>query len=238
MISPDRMYVLALEEVQEEYEKLYAECEELKKIKGKAIKAFQVLWAETHTKTAWSAHIFAQNMLLSFFGGQKAFNEAKKKRKELLNTVCFKGEALDLFVTELEQELKDYKKKYEDLRDKKECLMERYEEVLEVLKNKIQELDRYKQALTPFEDEFFKYLDTKTIAELAKKSFRLTRENRKLEDVLDEIEELTIKNLEKHYNHCKYAKGCVNPCGINSEVNLKQILDIIKKAKEEDNENT
>lgn len=30
MISPDRMYVLALEEVQEEYEKWYAECEELK----------------------------------------------------------------------------------------------------------------------------------------------------------------------------------------------------------------
>lgn len=48
----------------------------------------------------------------------------------------------------------------------------------------------YKQALMPFEDEYFKDLDTKTIAELAKKSIRLTRENRKLEDTLDEIERL------------------------------------------------
>ena len=46
---------------------------------------------------------------------------------------------------------------------------------------------RHKQALEPFEDEYFKGLDTKQIAELAKKSIRLTTENRKLENKLSDI---------------------------------------------------
>lgn len=52
-----------------------------------------------------------------------------------------------------------------------------------------------KQALAPFEDEYFKGLDTKQIAELAKKSIRLTTENRKLEDAIGEIEEYTKTTL-------------------------------------------
>lgn len=46
---------------------------------------------------------------------------------------------------------------------------------------------RYLKALEPFEDEYFKGLDTKQIAELAKKSIRLTTENRKLENKLSDI---------------------------------------------------
>ena len=55
--------------------------------------------------------------------------------------------------------------------------------------NKIQEvdIDRYRKALEPFNDEYFKGLDTKQIAELAKKSIRLTTENRKLENKLSDI---------------------------------------------------
>ncbi len=41
-------------------------------------------------------------------------------------------------------------------------------------------LNEYRQELKPFKDDYFKNLDTKTIAELAKKSMRLTTENRKL----------------------------------------------------------
>lgn len=51
----------------------------------------------------------------------------------------------------------------------------------------LKEINRYKQALEPFEDEYFKGLDTKQIAELAKKSIRLTTENRKLENKLSDI---------------------------------------------------
>lgn len=49
------------------------------------------------------------------------------------------------------------------------------------------ENDHYRKALEPFEDEYFKGLDTKQIAELAKKSIRLTTENRKLENKLSDI---------------------------------------------------
>lgn len=41
--------------------------------------------------------------------------------------------------------------------------------------------------LAPFQDEYFKGLDTKTIAELAKKSQRLTSENRELEQKNEEL---------------------------------------------------
>lgn len=51
----------------------------------------------------------------------------------------------------------------------------------------LKEINRYKQALEPFEDEYFKGLDTKQIAELAKKSIRLTTEDRKLENKLSDI---------------------------------------------------
>lgn len=65
----------------------------------------------------------------------------------------------------------------------------------------------------PFEDEYFKGLSYENIAELAKKSLRLTAENRELEDSVEDlnakIEELTDKyncaakqynNLLKHLN--------------------------------------
>ena len=80
-------------------------------------------------------------------------------------------------------------------------------------------LNEYRQELKPFKDDYFKNLDTKTIAELAKKSMRLTTENRKLEDALDDIEYqvrelfLGVENKDRPY------------CG--------NILDIINKAKED-----
>lgn len=66
----------------------------------------------------------------------------------------------------------------------------------EELKRRIKELlyycnscnfHKYKQAIEPFQDEYFKGLDTKQIVELAKKSIRLTTENRKLENKLSDI---------------------------------------------------
>ena len=67
-----------------------------------------------------------------------------------------------------------------------------------VFKDLNAENSKYKQALEPFKDDYFKNLDTKTIAELAKKSIRLTTENRK-RDGFDEILNITNK-----------AKGGVN----------------------------
>lgn len=116
------------------------ECEELKKVKEDAKIAFQILWNQTHTETGWSPHIFAQNMLLKFFGGMDAFNEVKKERKDLLNTVRFRGEALDLFVTELEQELMNYKQKCIDLESENASLKEHLEIICEeIVKEKVNE---------------------------------------------------------------------------------------------------
>lgn len=69
--------------------------------------------------------------------------------------------------------------------DQLEILSEsKVEEEINEIKSKYY---RYEQALEPFQDEYFKGLDTKQIAELAKKSIRLTTENRKLENKLSDI---------------------------------------------------
>lgn len=56
-------------------------------------------------------------------------------------------------------------------------------------------LKRKERELEPFKDDYFKNLDTKTIAGLAKKSIRLTTENIKLEDALDEIKQYRIAEI-------------------------------------------
>ena len=96
----------------------------------------------------------------------------------------------------------------------------------------IQELNevikQYTERLAPFEDEYFKGLDTKQIAELAKKSIRLTTENIKLRYAIDEIEEIAAKNRnEFHFNNLIETVQTLN----DFIKDFKQILDIISKAK-------
>ena len=76
-----------------------------------------------------------------------------------------------------------------------------------------EELIKYQEhQLKPFQDEYFKGLDNVAIAELAKKSIRLTTENRKLENALDEIEEYINTQID--------------------ELAVKKIKDIINGAKD------
>lgn len=99
-------------------------------------------------------------------------------------------------------------------------------------------LNEYRQELEPFKDDYFKNLDTKTIAELAKKSIRLTTENRKFEDALDEIEE----NIKAMNNECFYDDICeCNNCDMKNGCTYYRkfnILNIINKAKGGVNGNT
>lgn len=88
--------------------------------------------------------------------------------------------------------------------------------VQEIAENNV--ISNWVETLEPFQDEYFKGLDTKQIAELAKKSIRLTTENRKLEAVLDEIKEFCITYSD---NHDAY------------ETVYKYILDMISKTKGE-----
>ena len=48
---------------------------------------------------------------------------------------------------------------------------------------------KYQKLIDPLLDPYFRGLSCPEIAELAKKSIRLTEENRRLEEALDEIEE-------------------------------------------------
>ena len=76
-----------------------------------------------------------------------------------------------------------------------------------------------KNSLKPFQDEYFKNLETIVIAGLAKKSIRITAENTQLRKALEEIE-----GIAKNFG--SYAAW--------QEQRINKILDIIYKAKGEE----
>lgn len=58
--------------------------------------------------------------------------------------------------------------------------------------------------LKPFQDEYFEGLDNAVIAELAKKSIRITAEYCKLEDILIKIKEICLQqNLKADFTACE-----------------------------------
>lgn len=81
----------------------------------------------------------------------------------------------------------DYKQLTHKTQECEELKKYKYNCYQNIFLDNLKEINRYKQALEPFEDEYFEGLDTKLIAELAKKSIRLTTENRKLENKLSDI---------------------------------------------------
>lgn len=99
------------------------------------------------------------------------YKKSKQASYEALQTRC---NELELSNRKLKQECQNL---HTELRFKVNYIQEQRE----LINHSYKELE-------PFQDEYFKGLDTKQIAELAKKSIRLTTENRKLEDALDEIE--------------------------------------------------
>ena len=178
------------EELKEQLQAKEQECEELKTIINK------------------SAEKFANDYL-------ETFEENKKLKTQLMQ----KSEVDMFFSTPIEgwdndpckicQYKQDYKQK------EQEC------ETLKSENFTFEELVKYQdEQLEPFNGGYFEHLDTKMIADLAKKSIRLTTENRKLENALDEIEEFCIVYSN---NHDAY------------ETVYKHILDIINKAKEQEN---
>ena len=70
----------------------------------------------------------------------------------------------------------------------------------------IQDLSDLHIKMIHFEDEYFKGLDTKTIAELAKKSIRITAENCKLEHILEKIKKIAEHAVYK----CQTCTGDIN----------------------------
>lgn len=91
--------------------------------------------------------------------------------------------------------------------------------------------------LAPFQDEYFKGLDTKAIAELAKKSQRLTSENRELEQKneelkaqVDEWKENCNNNFELVAIRTKLLTDIANKLGLNTAIiERKDVFDKIDK---------
>lgn len=126
-------------------------------------------------------------------------------------------------IYKLKQQLQEKEKECEELKQWKKDAENLFKTQTD---NADKIISRYKQALEPFKDDYFKNLDTKTIAELAKKSIRLTTENRKLEDALDELEDIAddYNRVEKTSQY--YRDG------------FDEILNITNKAKGGVNGNT
>lgn len=84
------------------------------------------------------------------------------------------------------------------------------------------------EELQPFKDDYFKGLDNKTIAELAKKSIRITAENSRLENCLQEIKKIAERQLlvtnVRTYQMVYYA---------DFSQYRNEILNLITKTEEE-----
>lgn len=118
---------------------------------------------------------------------------------------------------------------------------------LNVLEEKKCPIYKLKQKLEPFNEEYFKNMNTKIIAELAKKSIRLKTENRKLKkqkEILNKKLKPKLKNA-----HCVYFEGQTglcqakefekcNPvnCKLYSIDELSTILDLQKQLQTKEQE--
>ena len=118
---------------------------------------------------------------------------------------------------------------------------------LNVLEEKKCPIYKLKQKLEPFNEEYFKNMNTKIIAELAKKSIRLKTENRKLKkqkEILNKKLKPKLKNA-----HCVYFEGQTGLCRakefvkcnpVNCELytidELSTILDLQEQLKHKEQE--
>lgn len=104
---------------------------------------------------------------------------------------------LKVFLKDLTSENQKFCYQIEQLNNKLNSKTIEYE-MLELLNKQLE------HQIKPFQDEYFKGLDNVAIAELAKKSIRITAENCKLEDILIKIKEICLKqNLKTDLTACE-----------------------------------
>lgn len=127
------------------------------------------------------------------------YKQLQKEKFENLNNRQMVESAENLIYenSELYKNLKEKEKEYEENKKlKKECEELKSESFTreELISLQEKDIDRYRKALEPFQDEYFKGLDTTVIAELAKKSIRITKEHcsdlQKIEELQQECKKL------------------------------------------------
>lgn len=136
-----------------------------------------------------------------------------------------------------EQECEELKEKLNDVAccDDGNTFCFLKQEIVEQLQRKEQECEELKEQVnrcsegwgkSETEKEWYKQADQANQEE----KYSLTIELDRYKQALEEIETYCTEQLNEHFNHCKYAKGCVNACGISKEVLLKAIIDKIKEV--------
>ena len=137
-----------------------------------------------------------------------------------------------------------------DLSQENEELRHQIEDVDTLCSEKESLIDKYLQTieaatqLAPFQDEYFKGLDTKAIAELAKKSQRLTSENRELEQKneelkaqVDEWKENCNNNFELVAIRTKLLTDIAIKLGLNTAIiERKDVFDKIDNLQSKEHE--
>lgn len=98
-------------------------------------------------------------------------------------------------IEELEESLQHAKAENEKLIDQNFKIAQKYTKLE-------QENERLKARLRPLEDSYFNGLSSMQIAELTKKSIRITAENRKLEYALQEIRDIAKEQLQDVSDRC------------------------------------
>lgn len=147
----------------------------------------------------------------------KRYEDSKKRISDLEDRIMNHSNTIEKYCSRLADKTKECEELKKKLMQKSEVDMF-FNTPVNGWSNNPCDICECKQALEPFEDEYFKGLNTTQIAGLAKKSIRLTTENRKFEDVLDEIEE--------------YCKNQISLTGdLPFRTTESDILDIISKAK-------
>lgn len=169
-----------------------------------------------------------------YFEGQTGLCKAKEfTRCNPVNCKLYTIDELSTIVdlqnrnTKLEQECEELRKQYNCNACGTCNGKEDYKNMQKHCEKAIAQNHKYKQELKPFKDPYFKGLDNQIIAGLAKKSIRLSTENRKLENALDEISKIldsgtadTQTNNAKWLHEYYLSRFC-------------EIGDIISKAKEQ-----
>lgn len=161
--------------------------------------------------------------------------EIKQENKRLLEIINAKPlETVDMDcafeIEKLKEKLQAKEQECERLRKQYNCNAcgtcngkEDYKNMQKHCEKAIAQNHKYKQELKPFKDPYFKGLDNQIIAELAKKSIRLSTENRKLEDALDEIEKIAK-------NDCENCCECTTEFNLQESCSIYEIQNIINKA--------
>ena len=175
-------------------------------------------WADLISQNWCSAEYLTAEIIKNhILGINKQLARKTQKYEALTNTNRIHAEIIE----ELNNKYNDLKEDYKELEQRHNGAFqdfERLKQECEELKSKNSIL---KNSLKPFQDEYFKNLETIVIASLAKKSIRITAENTQLRKALEVIEGMLQVIVESNK---------VYPL----QSNLYKILDIISKAKGEE----